>query len=266
LLDAYAYKFYLVGHMLHDLAGGLPPRNLSFDRPLSDEYKDIFITNLQHIADWCEETCLNSVARYARTCLETPRDKLTRKSVEKMLRGMRERLDENLNAASFKFVPPENAELYQTQHPFSQKVADNFPSANYDIEEAAKCYALERHTACVMHLMRVNEIGLRAFGTGLNVMTQIKQAQANWGTVLNIANIEIQRLNKSGDPTWTPEKRAFFEEAHAYLQAVKVAWRNRSMHADQQYDLPRAKRIYEAVRDWMHHMADHLDESGQFTP
>ena len=265
MLDAYAHRFYLVGRMLHGLAAGLPPPNPPFDRRLSDEYKDSFIANLQHVVDWCEEIRLHPVASYVRACLETPRDKLTRKSVEKMLGRMFERLDENLEAASFKFVPPESAELYQTEHPFGRKVADNFPSASYDIAEAARCYALDRHTACVMHLMRVCEIGLRAFGTGLNVMGQIKQAQANWGTVLKIADGEIQRLNKSGDPTWTPEKRAFFEETHASFDSVRRAWRNRSMHADQRYDLPRAKRIYDAVRDWMQHMADHLDESGQFT-
>jgi hypothetical protein len=150
--------------------------------------------------------------------------------------------------------------------PFGKKVLDNFPAASYGVEEAAKCLALNRYTACVMHLMRVNEVGLKAYGTSLNVMAQITQAQANWGMVLRIAGDEIQRLNKSSDRTWTPEKRAFFEETHAYLHAVRVAWRNRSMHADQKYDLPRAERIFEAVKDWMRHLADHLDESGQFTP
>lgn len=97
-------------------------------------------------------------------------------------------------------------------------------------------------------------------------MAQITAAQANWGNVLHIANDEIQQLNRSGDPTWITDKRAFFEETHALLHAVRVAWRNRSMHADHQYDYVRAKRIYEAIRDWMCYMADHLDESGQYTP
>ena len=52
---------------------------------------------------------------------------------------------------------------------------------------------------CVMHLMRVVEVALRAYGTG---------------------------LNSSGNPTWTPEKRVFFEESHAHFHSVRLAWRN----------------------------------------
>ena len=143
---------------------------------------------------------------------------------------------------------------------------DHFPSASYDIEEAIKCRALDRYTACVMHLMRVCEVGLKAFGDSLNVMAQIKSAQADWGSILRIANDEIQRLNKSSDPAWTPDKRRFYEETHAHFHSVRVAFRNRSMHADQQYGYARAKEIYEAVRVWIRFMAEHLDDQGNYTP
>jgi hypothetical protein len=94
MLDVYAYKFYLAGQMLTNLLAGLPPRNPPFDRQLSDEYKAAFTNSLQHIVNWCKEIRLSSVESYARTCLEAPNDKLTRKNVEKMLIGLRERLHE----------------------------------------------------------------------------------------------------------------------------------------------------------------------------
>src|ERR1700687_6353897 len=44
--------------------------------------------------------------------------------------------------------------------PFGYDVAKAFPRASDDILEATKCYALERYTASVFHLMRAIEIGL----------------------------------------------------------------------------------------------------------
>jgi hypothetical protein len=43
------------------------------------------------------------------------------------------------------------------------KVLSAFPAAKSDIIEAGNCLAAECHTACVFHLMRVVEWGLRAF-------------------------------------------------------------------------------------------------------
>jgi hypothetical protein len=265
MLSAYAQKFYLIGQTLENNRSALAQYSAS-NAQLPDDSKRVITTSLQRVVVWCREIGLNSVAAYAQNCLKTPHDQLTYKKVNKMLEGLQERLDENLGGASFKFIPFPESLLYNIPFAFGMKVTVKFTSAGYDIEEAAKCLALERYTACVMHLMRVEEVGLKAYGTSLKVMEQIKAAQADWGTVLRIANDEIKKLNAGGDPTWTTKKRAFFEETHALLHAVRVAWRNPSMHADQKYDHPRAKRIFEAVKDWMSYMADHLDESGDYTP
>jgi hypothetical protein len=163
-------------------------------------------------------------------------------------------------------IPPNKANYFNQSMLFGQQVADNFPATVLDVEEAGKCFAVGRNTACVMHLMRVVEVGLRAYGSGLGVLANITAAQPDWGTVLRVANDEIRRLNASGDPTWTQDKRAFFETAHAHFHAVRIAWRNPSMHVDKTYDETRAEDILNAVKGWMRHMAEHLDESGQFTP
>ncbi len=52
------------------------------------------------------------------------------------------------------------AKYYDQPKLFGAEVFDSFPSANVDIYEAGMCLALERPTACVMHLMRVLGSGL----------------------------------------------------------------------------------------------------------
>lgn len=266
ILDTYAMKFYLAGYELETLA-----HSLRFNRPLENlpihesHVKGIY-KSLGQIKGWCDEIRLHNVSRYIQKQIESPKDSLTGSEALKILDGVKERLEENLGMIRFKFVSPDDSPWYSAKMPLGQKVLDNFGSASYDVEEAIKCRVLGRHTACVMHLMRVCEIGLKAYGTSLGVMTRITNAQADWGTILRIANDEIQKLNKSGDPTWTTDKRRFFEETHAYLHSVRVAFRNRSMHADERYDYAQAKQIYEAVRVWIRFMAEHLDDAGNFTP
>ena len=266
ILDTYAMKFYWVGYLLESMHRVLPKSEFELNRPISDDFVSAIHTNLSLIRTWCIEIRLHNVSEYIKKQIDPPKQSLNGKEATKILEGVKERLDENLGTIRFKFVSPEESPWYSSKMPLGQEVLNNFPSASYDIEEAVKCRVLGRHTACVMHLMRVCEVGLKAYGTSLNVMAQIKSAQADWGTVLRVANDEIQKLNKSGDPTWTPDKRRFFEDTHAQLHSVRVAWRNRSMHADQQYGYARAKEIYAAVRVWIRFMAEHLDDQGNYTP
>jgi hypothetical protein len=179
-----------------------------------------------------------------------------------LLPELRSRIEDELEVRSFFHI--DRPDLYSNADPFGGDVDMMFLTAAYDIEEAAKCLALSRNTACVMHLMRVVEVGLKAYGSGLNVMAQIKSAQPNWGEVLRVANEEIQKLNRSGDPDWADEKKSFYESNHALLHAVRVAWRNPTMHVENIYDEMRAEEVFNAVKSWMRHMAEHLDEDGVY--
>jgi hypothetical protein len=268
ILDSYAMKFYWAGFILENQLSALRQLDRNLDGRASDEWRGAIEQNLKLIQGWCVEIRLNGISKYIQKNIEPLKPNLTEREMLKILEGVKERIEENLGSIYFKFVPPDESASYHfaSVGPWGQQVLDNFSSASYDIEEAIKCRILGRHTACVMHLMRVCEVGLKAYGTSLNVMAQIKSAQADWGSILRIANEEIQKLNKGNDPTWTSDKRRFFEETHAHFHSVRVAFRNRSMHADQQYDYVRAKRIYEAVRDWVRFMAEHLDDVGNFTP
>jgi len=266
ILDTYAMKFYLVGYELETLAHSLRFNTALEKLPIHESHVKAVYSSLDKIKGYCDEIRLHNVSRYIQKQIESPKDSLTGSEAFKILDGVKERLEENLGTIRFKFVPPDESPWYGSKMPLGQEVLNKFPSASYDIDEAVKCRVLGRYTACVMHLMRVCEVGLKAYGTSLNVMAQIKSAQADWGTILRIANDEIQKLNKSGDPTWTTDKRRFFEETHAYFHSVRVAFRNRSMHADQQYGYVRAKEIYEAVRVWVRFMAEHLDDLGNYTP
>jgi len=61
------------------------------------------------------------------------------------------------------FLVPENRKglYYQDDRPlFGEAVANAIPNSTVEIAEAGRCFALERWTACVFHLMRAVELAL----------------------------------------------------------------------------------------------------------
>lgn len=144
--------------------------------------------------------------------------------------------------------------LWKPKDPiFGQVALDAFPSAQEDIEEAAKCLAVERGTACVMHLMRATEVPLKALAGALNV-----GSQNDWGSYIREIDRELDaRLRASGKRT--PDEAFYAEIVHAF-DRVKRAWRNSSMHVDKTYTPERATDIFESIKSFMAHLATRIHE------
>lgn len=136
--------------------------------------------------------------------------------------------------------------------PFGEAVNDAFPSADFDLVEAAKCRAVGRWTACVMHLMRVLEVGLATLARHYNVTVD-----SNWNKTLN----EIEaKTREVGRRSHGAEAEQWAAEAATHLRFVKNAWRNQAMHPRQTYDEDRAVIIFDSARSFMQHLSEKLSE------
>lgn len=142
---------------------------------------------------------------------------------------------------------------------FSQDALTAFPSTVYDVEEAGRCFALGQNTACVFHLMRVLEVGVRQVSRGLGIPDPIKDGERNWGRMLRKVEERIAFNEKTPPPSW-PSEKLFFEKAHASLDAVRNAWRNATMHVENKYDAEEAEHILMAVKGFMKQLAGRLSE------
>lgn len=160
------------------------------------------------------------------------------------------RLCDELEARMSFLMSPEEAQ-YFTQNQFAPVVADRFSEAVFDMDEAGKCYATERATACVFHLMRVTEYGLVALSTflGINV------SRPNWEPIIAKIDSELKAPY---------EKRQFkgsadlLANASTHVHAVKVAWRNRAMHVDKKHTMEEAREIYGATCGLMRYLSENL--------
>ena len=156
------------------------------------------------------------------------------------------RMTDDLKNRWFLYVQPDFVSLYENKEPFGGRVAGQFPSAIVDIEEAAKCLALNRSTACVFHLMRAIEVGIKAI---LRVL-KIGAVYSNWGAYIAAINAAIKGHTDE----------AFFREIAGDLQAIKIAWRNPSMHVERTYTTDQAHDIYRAVRTFIQTLAERVGE------
>lgn len=176
--------------------------------------------------------------------------------IDHLDRTIKWELEDNL----FMFIAPNKADFYKQDQPlFGNGVKSAFPSVNLDVEEAGKSYACGRNTACVFHLMRVMEVGLRIVGNSLADPSLDPSRNPTWENILQRCDKELAKPLSQRSPEWqsSPE---FFSDAAANLRAVKNAWRNPTIHPANFYDDEKALEILNAVKGLMRHLATKLHE------
>ena len=174
------------------------------------------------------------------------------------IRSLRGRIQDELTHVSLFVIDQRLAAFYAPSSPhFGRDVADKFLSSNYDIEEAGKCFAVRRCTACVTHLMRALEPAINSLAAVFNVSTD----RANWQNILDQIEAEIKKIGNGPHkpPDWQANKQ-FYSEAASHLRLIKDAWRNHAMHLRDKYDEERAEAVFVNVRTVMKHLATRLSE------
>lgn len=142
---------------------------------------------------------------------------------------------------------------------FGEQVFDSFPSSTYDLLESSRCFALDRWTASVFHLMRALETGLTALGSIFNVSL----ARTNWAPAIEEIEKKIRDMHK--DPIWKvlpdcKEQQEFYAQAASHFGVLKDAWRNYTAHAHGKYDEREAADVMTSVRAFLQKLAPRLHE------
>jgi hypothetical protein len=157
----------------------------------------------------------------------------------------------------FLYVPPERAVFWPTvttPNMFGDVVADAFSNANRDIAAAGRCLALDESTACIFHLMRVLEYGLRDLAGRVGLPTEA-MAHENWKNVIDQIEKKIRELETMPKGPIKTETLKEYSAAAVQFRYFKDAWRNHVSHSRDSYDLREADSVYVHVREFMQHMA-----------
>lgn len=176
--------------------------------------------------------------------------KCTYEMLDSFITSLNGRLEDELSQVILIVVRENNANFYSSQiaH-FGNEVENVFTTAAEDISEAAKCFALERYTALVFHLMRAMEIAVAALASKLQATTVDKNGvQLPWGPLVSNISDKVKTMPAGNE-------RNNLAEVATLLVHVKDAWRNPTMHPKQTYTEDQAKVVFDAVGAFMKRLA-----------
>jgi hypothetical protein len=171
--------------------------------------------------------------------------------------ALRETMEDELRGITLLHVPRLRAEYYNKKDAFGERVAIAFSSAESDIEDAGNCYALDLNAACVFHLMRVLERGLRALAADVGLPFK----PDSWGGIIDDIEKKVQSLQSKQDKT--PNKKArlhFYSQCIPEFRHFKDAWRNYVMHVAEPCDAEKAESVMGHVRDFMQRLSENISE------
>jgi hypothetical protein len=160
------------------------------------------------------------------------------------------RLVDELESRTFYALPLGKID-YVTGNKFQPSVGERFPDAIEDMTEAARCYAFERPTACIFHLMRVTEYAIQEIG----LMLGMDDHNPTWEPIIRRIDAELKADYKKREFQGSQDLLA---NLSAHLQAVKVAWRNKTMHVEKVNTMEHAKEIYDATCGLMRYISENL--------
>ncbi len=176
--------------------------------------------------------------------------------IKSQIYELQSRIQDELSHMELWLITKEDRRFIKTD-PFGPDIPNKFAQARDDIEEAGKCLAYGRGTACVFHLMRVMEVGLRALGASLNDPRLDPKRNPSWDSILKKCDEELLKPIKNRSAEWQQDD-AFYSTAAAQLHAVKDAWRNPTMHVERKYTPEEAEEVWNAVRAFMRHLSKTL--------
>jgi hypothetical protein len=167
------------------------------------------------------------------------------------LTDLSNRIIDELGNQLFLTITPNKAKYYNPSKPiFGKDMIEKYPGISEDINEATNCFAFDRYTACVFHLMRVMESAVQKLGEKIGIPITLTY-DMQWQSIINEIRRELNKLF----PKHGNKERIKFESILGYLETVKIAWRNPTMHPKSTYAEEEAKSLMDTVGIFLKELA-----------
>jgi hypothetical protein len=258
-------EFSVLGQLLMDALA--MPNALAWDRTLNFSARNLEnikaqAISLRNIAKEIELPALSATAHRLVCYLDGPEppfnitgDKV--RLLEQQIRFLQNManllavgIQDSLAGEEFLMVAANKRGYFKQSSPvFGDVAADKFAEAAEDIEEACKCFALDRYTATVFHLQRAMEAVVQKLGAKLNVTIVDKDDKdLSWGIIAGNMKTHVDAMPKGAlKDRWS--------EALSLLYHVKQAWRNPTMHPKKTYTDAQAKDVLDAIGSLIRYLA-----------
>jgi hypothetical protein len=154
--------------------------------------------------------------------------------------------------------------LFRAEQEWS-KIIEAFPSTKKEILCGIDAYGFENNVACVFHMSRVAEIGLRALGKerGIKVVKKKKPIPiewVTWGDILAATDRKIQEIVAKPPGPQKDKALDFYKGLLSDLRTIQ-GFRDRTMHFREVYDPGETESAIFRTKDLMNRLASKLSES-----
>jgi hypothetical protein len=242
---------------LHNLAAWAANDPTYMEDSLTKEDHDTAEACLAEVRSVCEEFGFKALVREVeRGQIWVASDAASYKLLKDFAENLKVRIRDEFEDVLFLWI--EEKDSYQKDDLFGSEVGEQFKDASFDIKEAGTCFALGRYTACVYHLMRVTESGLRVIGKRVGYSDE----RPVWEAVLKYIDAELRRNYNEMSALFKGDVE-FISGISAQMHAVNLAWRRRVAHIERTYSEEEARRIFDSTRNLMQHIASKLSEVQQ---
>ena len=168
----------------------------------------------------------------------------------------------NLQARLFLFVPTSKASFYNSASLFGDSPLI-FPEAMNDMIDAGTSYAADLPTACIFHLMRVSEFGLRALAGRLRVSLRdngkaCRIEYATWNKVLDAIDSKIKAIRSLPSGAAKSSRLMFYSDAASHCRHIRDIWRNEVSHTRTRYNEYEAFAALNRIADLMQLLTEGL--------
>jgi hypothetical protein len=186
--------------------------------------------------------------------------------MQELTHDLREAFLERVGKDALIVVPAAKRKYLDEQAIFGISVLNALPEAVLEISEAGKCFALDRWTACVFHLMRAVELSLHRIARELGLSFPAPIELQDWGTLVKKIDSRIAELEQQSRSQNKSEDLRFYSALNLEFSWFKNAWRNSISHARESYTEEQAKNILSHVGKFLQEVADRQQKSPVTAP
>lgn len=167
------------------------------------------------------------------------------------LRRIADTVGDEMHTKLFLMLPAAKVSYFeQGAPPFGSDVLAAFPDADEDISEAAKCFALDRNTAAVFHLMRALERAVQVVADKLGATVSDAEGRTlPWGVIASNMKPIIDAMQKGS------ADQIKWYRIQAQLEVINRAWRAPTAHPKQTYTSEETEDVLNAAKGFMRELA-----------
>ncbi len=117
-------------------------------------------------------------------------------------------------------------------------IIEAFPDTEAEITSGTDCYASGLDTACVFHMMRAAEIGLRSVAAENKIKLSKNKplTHAQWGEILSALERRVKHIeNTTRAGAAKDASLSYYSGAQSHLRALRDKYRNSVMHAKRSF-------------------------------